>query len=103
MPNKVKIKPLADRVVVKPLSEEDKSGKTKSGIIIPETVEKERGEQGEVVAVGPGRLTDEGKLVPVSVKVGQKVIFAKYGPDEIKIGGKDYYIISESNILAVIE
>lgn len=99
----VKIRPLADRVLVRLFGEADREGKSKSGIIIPDTVDKERGEQGEVIAVGPGRTTDEGKLIPLSVKAGQKVIFSKYGPDEIKIDGQEYFIISESNILAVIE
>jgi chaperonin GroES len=97
------IRPLGDRVLVRPLLEEERSGRTKSGIVIPDTVDKERGEKGEVIAVGPGRMTDEGKLIPLSVKKGQKIVFSKYGPDEIKIDGKEYYIINESNILAVIE
>lgn len=96
-----KIKPLGDRVLVELI--DDSSKKTKSGIIIPDTVNKERGEQGRVVAVGEGRRTDDGKLIPVVVKKGQKIIFSKYGPDEIKIDGKEYYIIGESNILAVVE
>jgi chaperonin GroES len=96
------IKPLGDRVLVRPLNEEERNGKTKSGIIIPDTVDKERGEQGEVVAVGPGKY-DDGQLVPMSVKKGQRIIFSKYGPDEVKIDGKEYFIISESNILAIYE
>ncbi|OHB18403.1 MAG: hypothetical protein A2749_02720 [Parcubacteria group bacterium RIFCSPHIGHO2_01_FULL_45_26] len=72
------------------------------GIIIPETVDKERPDQGTVVAVGPGKRTETGHLQSINVKVGQKVIFSKYGPDEIKIDGKEYYVISESNILAII-
>lgn len=99
--NKINIKPLGDRVLVEATKETGE--KSKSGIIIPDTVSKERGEQGKVVAVGPGRLTNEGKLIPVNVKKGQMVIFSKYGPDEIKIDGKEYFIISEANILAVIE
>ncbi len=99
---KTSIRPLGDRVLVEVLNQDEK-GKTASGIIIPETVNKERGEQGKVIAVGPGRLTDDGKLIPVSVKKGETIIFSKYGPDEIKVDGKEYYIISESNILAVIE
>ena len=102
MASKIKIKPLGDRVLVEPL-EEQEQGKSKSGIIIPDTVSKERSEQGRVIAVGEGRRTDEGKLIPLAVKKGQKIIFSKYGPDEIKIDDQDYYIISESNILAVIE
>ncbi|MBI2097519.1 MAG: co-chaperone GroES [Candidatus Vogelbacteria bacterium] len=99
---KTNIKPLGDRVLVEPILE-DASGKSKHGIIIPETVSKEKAEQGLVLAVGAGRLTDQGKLLPLRVKKGQKIIFAKYGPDEIKVGDKEYYIISESSILAVIE
>ncbi len=76
---------------------------TKSGIFIPETAEKERSEQGLIVAVGPGKRDEDGKLCLMNVKVGEKVMFAKYGPDEIKIDGKEYFILSESSILAVIE
>jgi len=97
---KTNIKPLGDRVLVEPLAKEEK---TKSGIIIPDTADKERPEQGTVIAVGEGRMTDDGILLPLSVKKGQKVIFSKYGPDEIKVAGKEYLIIKEENILAVIE
>ena len=93
--------PLGDRVLVEPAMNE--SGMTKSGIIIPETATKERSEQGVVVAVGPGRLTDQGKLVSLKVRPGQKILFSKYGPDEIKIKDKEYFIIRESNILAIID
>lgn len=102
MANKLNIKPLGDRVLVEPL-EKDEKGKTKSGIIIPETVSKERGEQGKVLAVGDGRRGDDGKLIPLSVKKGQTIIFSKYGPDEIKIDDQEYFIISEANILAIVE
>jgi len=102
MSNKINIKPLGDRILVEPVAGED-AGKTKSGIIIPDTIDKERPERGRVIAVGPGKTTDEGKVIPLSVKKGQIVIFSKYGPDEIKINDKEYYILSESNILAVIE
>ncbi len=101
--DKLSFKPLGDRVLVLPLSEAEKSGKTKSGFIIPETVSKERPEQGKVVAVGEGRLLDNGTRVPVAVKKGQTIIFSKYGPDEVKIDEVEYLIISESNILGVIE
>lgn len=100
---KVNIKPLGDKVLVEIKKDEDKTGKTKSGIIIPETVSKERPEEGVVVAVGEGRRLDDGTLLPLSVKKGQKVIFSKYGPDEIKVGDKEYLIVSESSILAVLE
>lgn len=100
---KINIKPLQDRVLVEPLSDEERQTKTKLGIVIPDTVEKEKSEKGKVIAAGPGRMTDEGKIIPLSIKKGQIVLFSKYGPDEIKVGGKEYYIIKEDNILAVIE
>ncbi len=93
------IKPLGDRVIIKPIAEDIT---TKSGIVLPETVEKEKAEKGEVMAVGPGRLLDNGQLAPMSVKVGDKVMFKKYSPDEIKIDGEDLLVISEAEILAII-
>ncbi len=96
----MKLRPLGDRVVVKPLSEDEV---TKFGIILPDTVEKERPEKGEVIAAGPGRLFDNGIRAPMSVKVGDKVVFKKYSPDEIKIDGKEMLMISESDIMAVLE
>jgi chaperonin GroES len=96
----MKIKPLADYILVEPIKEEEK---TKSGILLPQTAEKERPEQGKVIAVGPGKKTDEGKVIPVSVKPGQKVLFTKYGPNEIKVDGKEYLIAKEEDILAIIE
>lgn len=102
--SKASISPLGDRVVVRPLSEEELATKSVSGIIIPDTVSKEKPEQGIVVAVGPGKWNEDGdKRIPVSVKVGDKIIFSKYGYDEIKLGSDEYYILSESNILAVIK
>ena len=98
--SKIKINPLGDRVLI---TKKDTTEKTVSGIIIPDTASKEKPEQGVVVAVGLGKRTDAGELIPVSVKKGDKVIFSKYGPDEIKIEGEEYLIVSESNILAVIE
>jgi len=103
MSKKIGVRPLADRVIVEPLSEMERGKVTKSGIFIPETAEKERSEQGTIVAVGPGKRDEDGKLVPMNVKVGERVMFAKYGPDEIKIAGKEYFILSESSILAIIE
>ena len=96
----MKIKPLADHVLIKPIEEEEK---TKTGILLPETAEKEKPEQGEVIAVGPGKRTSEGKLIPLEVKKGDKVLFTKYGPTEIKIEGKKYLIAREEDILAIIE
>jgi len=98
----MKIKPLGDRVVIEPLARE-KGGKTKAGIYLPETVEKERPEQGKVIAVGPGKLSEEGKLIPLSVKKGDQVLFTKYGPNEIKVDDKEYLIAREEDILAIIE
>jgi chaperonin GroES len=92
--------PLNDRVLVRPLDPEELN-KTASGIIIPETVSKEKPEQGEVVAVGPGKW-EEGKRVPMGVKVGDRIVFSKYGYDEVKYEGKEYYILREDSILAII-
>jgi|SRR3989344_5781969 len=99
---KSNIVPLSDRILVKPLSPNDVK-KTKSGIFIPETVSKERPEQGKVIAVGPGRTTDDGKTIPVKVKVGDTILFSKYGPDEIKIEGVEYIILREEQVLAIIK
>ena len=93
------VKPLSDRVLVKPLSE---SETTKAGILIPDTVEKEKPEKGEVIAVGPGKLLDNGQRAPFTVKVGDKVVFKKYSPDEIKESGQTLLILEESDILAII-
>lgn len=100
---KINIKPLGDKVLVEIKKDDDQAGKTKSGIIIPETVNKERPEEGVVIAVGPGKRLENGTIVPLSIKKGQKIIFSKYGPDEIKIDDKEYLIVGESSILAVIE
>ena len=94
------IKPLSDHILIEPIKEEEK---TKAGIFLPDTVSKEKSEQGKVIAVGPGKKTDEGKIIPLSVKPGDKVLFQKYGPSEIKVDGKEYLIAREEDILAVIE
>ena len=101
--NSINIKPLGDRVLVQPLTDEEREKTTKLGLVIPDTIEKEKSERGKIIAVGPGKMTDEGKIIPMGVKKGQVVIFSKYGPDEIKVGDKEYYIIKEENILAVLE
>ena len=95
----MKVQPLSDRVLVKAL---EATETTKAGIIIPDTVEKERPENGEVVAVGPGKRLENGSRAPMSVKVGDKVVFKKYGPDEIKIDGKKLFILEESDILGIL-
>ena len=94
------LRPLGDRVVVKPLSQDEV---TKSGIIMPATVDKERPERGEVIAIGPGKLLDNGSFAPMGVKVGDKIVFKKYSPDEVKIDNVEYLVIAESDIMAVIE
>ena len=93
--------PLGDRILLKPFSEEEMNT-TASGIIIPDTVSKEKPEQGKVIAVGEGRW-EGGKKIPVSVKVGDKVVFSRYGYEEVKLGGVEYYILKEENILAVLK
>ncbi len=95
----MKIHPLGDRVLIEPLYEEKKKG----GIILPETVNKERPEKGRVIAVGSGRVDENGKKIAMIVKKGDKVLFTKYGPDEISIDGKEYLIAKEENILAIID
>ena len=92
--------PLNDRVLVKPIDAEEAS-KTASGIIIPDTVSKEKPEQGKVVAVGEGKF-ENGKRVPMGVKVGDRVVFSRYGYDGVKLDGVEYYILKEENILAII-
>jgi chaperonin GroES len=92
----VKLQPLADRLVVKPIEAEEK---TKAGIYLPDTA-KEKPQEGEVVAVGPGRLSDDGKRIAMDIQVGDIVIYAKYGGTEIKIDEEEYMILRESDILA---
>ncbi|NNM83686.1 co-chaperone GroES [Candidatus Parcubacteria bacterium] len=101
MAKKFSLVPLGDRIVVLP-SEREGEKKLSSGIIIPETVDKEKPAKGSVVAVGPGKYED-GKRAPMQVKVGDTVLFSKYGYDEIKIEGQEYYIIAESNILGIVQ
>lgn len=97
------ISPLGDRVVVRPLTEEEAGTKSAAGIIIPDTVSKEKPEQGVVVAVGKGKWDEDGeKRIPMEVKEGDRVVFSKYGYDEVKVGGTDYYIVSETSILGII-
>lgn len=99
---KAGVLPLGDRVLVKPLSVDEQSVRRASGIIIPETVDRERPEQGKVIAVGPGKYED-GKLIPVRVRVGDTVVFSKYGYDEVKIDGTEYFILKEDSLLAIIK
>ncbi len=96
----MKIKPLSDHVLIQPIKEETK---TQSGILLPETIEKEKPEQGKIVAAGPGAKDENGNVVPLNVKEGDVVLFTKYGPNEIKINGKEFLIAREEDILATIE
>lgn len=95
----MKFRPLHDRVVVRRIESEEK---TKGGIIIPDTA-KEKPQEGEVLAVGPGRVDDNGQRVPVDVAVGDKVIYSKYGGTEVKYSGEDYLVLSARDLLAVVE
>lgn len=94
------LRPLSDKVLVTVSPKEEM---TASGLVLPDTASKERPEQGTVVAVGPGRLDETGKIIPMSVKIGDKVVFKKYSPDEVKVDGKEYLVVSESDLIAVIE
>jgi len=95
----MKVAPFADRILVKPLHE-DKT--THAGIIVPDTA-KEKPEKGEVVATGPGKVNDNGQLLPMRVKVGNKVLFKKYSPDEVEVDGQELLVLKEEDILAVLE
>ena len=94
-----KVQPLGDRVVVKPAKAEEK---TKSGIILPDTAQ-EKPVEGAVVAIGTGRTTDDGKVVPLIIKVGDKVLYGKYSGTEVKIDGEEYLIMRESDIYGVLK
>jgi chaperonin GroES len=94
----MKLEPLDDRIVVKPMEAEEK---TKGGIVLPDTA-KEKPQKGTVISVGPGRVADDGKRIPPTVKKGDKVIYAKYGGSEIDVDGKEYMILRESDVLAKI-
>lgn len=96
----MKIKPLMDNILIKP---DKQAEQTEGGIILPKTADKDRPEQGTVVAVGPGKRNDEGEIIPVELKKGQKVLFTKYGPTEIKVDEQEYLIAKQDDILAVIE
>lgn len=95
----MKLRPLGDRVVVEPIEKEER---TPAGIILPETA-KEKPQEGKVIAVGPGRVNDKGERIPMDVKEGDRVIFAKYAGTEVKLDDKKYLILRESDIMAVVE
>ena len=94
----MKLRPLSDRVVVEPIEQEEK---TAGGIFLPDTA-KEKPQHGRVVAVGPGRLANNGEKVPMSVREGDRVLFAKYAGTEVKVDGKEYLIMHESDIMAIV-
>ena len=95
----MKIRPLQDRVIVERIEEEET---TKGGIIIPDTA-KEKPQEGKVIAVGKGKLTEDGKILPLSVKAGDKILFGKYAGTEVKLNGNEYLIMREDDILGVVE
>ncbi|OGP89663.1 MAG: co-chaperone GroES [Deltaproteobacteria bacterium RBG_16_48_10] len=95
----MKVRPLHDRLIVKRLEEEDK---TKGGIIIPDTA-KEKPIEGKVIAAGEGRIKKDGKKIPMEVKMGDRILFAKYGGTEVKMDGEEYLMMKEDDVLAVIE
>ncbi|HOV88615.1 MAG TPA: co-chaperone GroES [Candidatus Paceibacterota bacterium] len=94
------LKPLADHILLEPIKEEMV---TESGIVLPETAEQEKPQKGKVIAVGPGRIKDNGTRIPPEVKVGDVVLFHQYGPSEVKIDKKDYLVAKEDDIIAIIE
>jgi chaperonin GroES len=101
MAKKISIIPHGDRILVKPdISVDDKSP---SGIIIPDTAQNEKPERGKVIAVGDGKRNEKGDILPMRIKVGDTVLFSKYGFDEIKVDDEEYYMVSENNILALIK
>lgn len=92
------VQPVADRVLIKPISREEM---TKGGIVLPDTT-KEKPQEGEVIAVGPGRVTDEGKRLAMEVKAGDRVIYAKYAGTEIKLGDEEYLIVRDTDVMAKV-
>lgn len=94
------LRPLNDRVIVKTAPKEEM---TKTGILLPDTIDKERPEQGEVIAIGPGKLLENGTRAAMGVKIGDKIVFKKYSPDEVKVDGVEHLVLAESDIIAVIE
>jgi chaperonin GroES len=100
MATKSKLQPLGGNILVEAVSEESK---TASGIVLPDTVDKEKPQKGKIIALGTGKVTEEGKKVPFNVKVGDIVIFKKYSPDEVEVEDKEYLIMSEEDILAIVK
>jgi len=96
----MKIKPLSNNIVVEQTKVSDK---TKGGILLPQSAEKDRPHQGKVISLGPGKKNSQGKAIPMDIKKGDIVMFSKYGPHEIKVGDKEYLVLKEEDILCVIE
>ena len=94
------IKPLSDHILIEPVAQEEK---TKTGILLPDTADKESPEQGKVIAVGPGAKDESGQIIPMEVKEGDIVLFTKFGPNEIKVEDKEYLIAKQEDILAILE
>jgi len=95
----MKINPLFDYILVRPKTVEEK---TKSGIYLPKTAKNQKPEEGTVIAVGPGGKTKTGEVIPIEVKIGNNILFTKYGPTDIEIDGKDYLLVKEEDVLAII-
>lgn len=96
----MKLRPLNDHVIVKPITENET---TKAGIVLPETVDQEKPEKGEVMEVGPGKLLEKGERAPTTLKKGDKIIFKKYSPDEINVGDEEYLVLREDDVLAAVD
>ncbi|MFA5889281.1 MAG: co-chaperone GroES [Candidatus Paceibacterota bacterium] len=100
--DEARIIPLGSRILIKPFTKEELTSKNSFGIILPDTDSKEKSEQGKVLAVGQGEYRD-GKFIPVTVKIGDKVVFSKYGYEDVNVNGEELYLIKEENILAVLK
>lgn len=96
----MKLKPIFDNIVVKKITNEEK---TKSGIVLPDTIDKEKPQQGEVVAVGEGKILENGQRAKMEVSIGDKILFRKYAPDEIKIDGEEVLVMTQNDVIAIIE
>jgi chaperonin GroES len=100
MPLIMNMKPISNRLIIEPLELEKT---TKSGIVLPDSADKEKPTQGKIIAVGPGKRSEKGDIIPMTVKVGDTVLFKKYGPDEIEVDGKKLLVGDEDDILAILE
>lgn len=96
----MKLQPLSDHIIIEPQKQEVK---TKSGIVLPDTVTKEKPQEGKVIAVGPGRMLESGAHAKMQVKAGDRILFTKYSPIEVKVEGKEYFVIKEEDVMAIIK